>query len=284
VQILVLDALERDFISWIEKAFSSRGVRVDVLLLSPRLSEQAVVRRQIVEGVVAVSKLTRANQQTGKIGLQIFNRRQGGAVGNVSFEEYDGLDPAICVELVLRAKSSSAAPAPPPAAPPTYGGYGGGGPYGAAPAPSAPPPAQYGYGQYGQPPPPSAYPPGAPYGHPPQPPLPSAAGNAPPNLQNLITSLDPSGLQSLLSAMNQHPSPSTPQTAAYGTPSQPGSGHFGHFGQQQAQAMAALQQNPALAGMLSQHQQQAAQGQGQGQAGGQVNMQDILARLGTYKQ
>jgi len=277
VQILVLDSLERDFISWVEKAFSSRGVRVDVLLLSPRLSEQAVVRRQIVEGVVAVSKLTRMNQQTGKIGLQIFDRRQGGAVGNVSFEEYDGLDPNICVELVLRAKNTHAAPAPTP----SYGG-GYGGQY-------APPPAQYGYGaaQYGSQQA-TAYPPGA-YGQPPQAPPPAATATAPPNLQNLITSLDPNGLQSLLSAMNQHPSPNTPQTAGsgmYGNPAQVSYPPPGSFGQQQAQAMAALQHNPALAGMLSQHQQQA-QGQSQagaqGQGPGQVNMQDILARLGTYK-
>ena len=77
-QILVLDTLDRDFISWVEQAFSARSVRVDVLLLSPRLSEQAVVRRQILEGVVAVSKLTRQNQDRGKIGLQIFDRRGRG--------------------------------------------------------------------------------------------------------------------------------------------------------------------------------------------------------------
>lgn len=284
VQILVLDQLERDFISWVEKAFSSRGVRVDVLLLSPRLSEQAVIRRQIVEGVTAVCKLTLANQNTGRIGLQIFDRR--GGAGSVKFEEYDQLDPPICAELVIRAKGTHAAPAPTP----NYGGYGTAPtPYAAPPSAHMPPPPQQGYGAYGAPP--------TPYGQqqppPQQPAYPPAyaqpqGGQAPPppqNLQNLITSLDPAGLQNLLAAMNQQgqQAPQTPQSAGYGGP---------NYGQQQQAAMAALQQNPGMvAGVLQQQQQQAQYpgmpgGQNGGGGGGQqnVNMQDILARLGTYKQ
>ena len=287
VQIIVLEQLDRDFIGWIEKAFSSRGVRVDVLLLSPRLSEQAVVRRQITEGVIAVSKLTAANQISAKINLQVFDRR--GGVNNVKFEEYDGLDPGVCVELVLRAKASANPPAPTP----SYGGYGS-----AAPAYGAPPPpVQYGYGQTAQQPPPVQY--GAPppgygpgYGQPASQLAPPAGGSAPPNLQNLITSLDPSGLQNLLSAMNQQ-TPATPQTGGpYG--SQPPSAQYGGFGQQQQQALHALQQNPAMAGMLQQQMQQQQQQQqqpqvqqghgGQGHGGqGQVNMQDILSKLGSYQ-
>ncbi|KAK5126237.1 hypothetical protein LTR85_010472 [Meristemomyces frigidus] len=299
VQIIVLEQLDRDFISWVENAFSGRGVRVDVLLLSPRLSEQAVIRRQIVEGVVAVTKLTTANQNTGKIGLQIFDRR--GGAGSVKFEEYDNLDPGICAELVIRAKGTHAAPPPTPAS--AYGGYG------AAPTPYAPPaqgsmpPPQQAYGAYGappptpygqqQPPPQAAYQP--PYAQPQGPPT---VGAPPPqNLQNLITSLDPSGLQNLLSAMNQGQSPNTPQTAgSYGAPQSAAYGQ--NYGQQQQAAMEALQQNPGMvAGVLQQQQQQqqaqqqygsmggGVQGQQQqGGGGGQVNMQDILARLGTYKQ
>lgn len=72
--------------------------------------------------------------------------------------------------------------------------------------------------------------------------------------------------------------------------------------QQQQAALAALQQNPAIVGMLQQQQQQQQQqqptpqlhpqaqvpggsgsaGSRPGSAGGNVNMQDILARLGTY--
>jgi len=109
----------------------------------------------------------------------------------------------------------------------------------------------------------------------------------PPNLQSLISSLDPSGLQSLLSAMNNPSGSSNPQQQQ-------------HQQQQQA-ALAALQQNPAIVGMLQQQQQQQQQqptpqlhpqaqvpggsgsaGSRPGSAGGNVNMQDILARLGTY--
>jgi nuclear polyadenylated RNA-binding protein 3 len=268
VQVLVLDSLDRDFISWVEQAFSSKGLRIDVLLLSPRLSESAVVRRQIVEGVAAVVKLTRQNQNTGKIGLQIFDRTAGREPTNVSFEEYDNLDPPICAELVLRAKAKNAAP------PPSYGNYSNTG-YG------APPPQNYPPQQYGQPPAPYGQPPMPPVGYPPSayPPQPPPQQAQPPqqNLQNLITSLDPNGLQSLLSAMGTQPSPNTPQTAAYGTPQSAG---YPVQTQQQAAAMAALQQNPQMAAGLQQAQQSAAGGQ----AGGQVNMQDLLAKLGSYKQ
>lgn len=109
-----------------EGAFTSRGIRADVLLLSPRLSESAVIKRQILEGVAAVSRLTRINQQTAKIPLQVFDRRSG---AEVRFEEYADLEPPVAAEVVLRAKATNAPPAP------TYG-YG----YGAsthAPQPSA---------------------------------------------------------------------------------------------------------------------------------------------------
>ena len=178
VQILVLDSLSRDFISWIEGTFASRGVRVDVLLLSPRLNEQAVIRRQIVEGVVAVVKLTQANQNSGKIGLQIFDR--SGGVNNVKFEEYASLDPAICAELVLRAKTTGVAVAA--AAPPTYATYGA---YQAAPS-----------NYMSQNPPTTFAPPVQPHHQ-------TFAPAAPPNVANLITGLDPGNLQALLSVLNQ---------------------------------------------------------------------------------
>lgn len=60
------------------------GLKCDVLLLSSRLPEAAVVRRQILEGVQAVTKLRNVHQTTGKIPLQVFDRRDG--VDNVRFE------------------------------------------------------------------------------------------------------------------------------------------------------------------------------------------------------
>jgi hypothetical protein len=84
----------------VENAFRTRGVRIDSVQISPRVSEEAVVKRQVVEGVLAICKLRRSNQDTGKIGLTIFKRRVG--VREVQFEDYDNLDPPICAELALR--------------------------------------------------------------------------------------------------------------------------------------------------------------------------------------
>jgi hypothetical protein len=227
-----------------------------VLLLSPRLSEQAVVHRQIVEGVVAVVKLTRQNQNTAKVGLQIFDRRNG--VGNVGFEEYDSLDPNIAVELVLRAKNTHAAPT----SQQSYGGYGGQQQQSYS-GYNAPQPS-YGSSQPSYPPPQSNYAPSYSQQQAPPPP-----GSVPPNLQHLITNLDPNNLQNLLSAMN------TPQSASAGA-----------YSGAPASAVQVLQNNPALAGYLQQQQQQQGSLQGvggtqSGGSGGQVNMQEILARLGS---
>jgi nuclear polyadenylated RNA-binding protein 3 len=119
--------INREFISYVESVFSKRGMRCDVLLLSSRLSEDAVIRRQIVEGVLAVVRLTRINQATGKIPLRLFDRSAG--AGNVKFEEYENLDAAVAAELVNRIKPaaplpqtfSPVAPGAPYGAPPAYG-------------------------------------------------------------------------------------------------------------------------------------------------------------------
>ena len=248
VQIVSLDPLDRDFIAWVEKAFSSRSVKVDVLLLSPRFSEQSVIRRQIVEGVIAVVKLTRQTQNTGKIGLQIFDRKNAGPSGadNVRFEEYDQLDPPIAAELVLRAKSHQA-------------------PQGWGAQPSYQPPQQ----QYSQQPTYSAYNTTPAYGQS-QPPAGYQQSygqqQPPPNLQNLITNLDPNNLQNLMTNMG------TPQS-----------------GKQSAGGYAAVPPNSAVPQTAAaaygayppQQPQQSAQ---PSSAGGQVNMQEILARLGSYQQ
>lgn len=68
----------------VERAFEARGIKSDVLILSARLSEAAVVRRQIIEGVQAVMKLDRISQMTQVFNLSVFNRSAG--ADNVSFE------------------------------------------------------------------------------------------------------------------------------------------------------------------------------------------------------
>jgi nuclear polyadenylated RNA-binding protein 3 len=85
-----------------------RGIKVEVMFLNPRLPLQAIVRRQILEGVHAVSKLDMRCQHSSKIPLQVFDR-QGGA-NNVRFDEYQDLEPKIAAELVLRAKQTQMPP------------------------------------------------------------------------------------------------------------------------------------------------------------------------------
>lgn len=81
---LILTRLpSRDFVYHIENSFRDRGLRTDVLILSPRISLTAVVRRQIIEGVLAIVKLSRSNQFSGKIPLQVFDRT--GGIDNVKF-------------------------------------------------------------------------------------------------------------------------------------------------------------------------------------------------------
>ena len=102
--------------------------------------------------------------------------------------EYDDLDANVAAELVARAKSTHLAPPPPTAHYPNVPTYG---------APQYPQPPQSMQPQ--QPPP----------------------GGAPPNLANLITSLDGPALQKLLGAMAQTPqSPLTPQQPPRPQPSQ----------------------------------------------------------------
>lgn len=66
------------------------------------------MRRQILEGVVAVMKINRMTLASQKFQLSIFDRSSG--VNNVKFEEYAGLDLYICVELVLRARTTHRPP------------------------------------------------------------------------------------------------------------------------------------------------------------------------------
>jgi nuclear polyadenylated RNA-binding protein 3 len=109
-QIILMDELDRGFVAWVEGEMRARGIRTEVMLLSPRISLPAVIRRQILEGVLAVAQLTRRSQDTNKIPLQVFDRT--GGANNVRFDEYQDLEPKIAAELVLRAKQTQALPIP----------------------------------------------------------------------------------------------------------------------------------------------------------------------------
>lgn len=67
----------RNFIFLVENSFRNRGLRVDVLVLGPRIPLNAAVQRQIIEGVLAVVRLSRPNQFSRKIPLQVFDRTGG---------------------------------------------------------------------------------------------------------------------------------------------------------------------------------------------------------------
>lgn len=104
VQIILMDELDRNFVAWVEGEIRARGIKTDVLHVNPRLPIAAIIRRQIIEGVLAVTQLTRRSQDMSKIPLQVFDRK--GGADNVRFDEYQDLEPKIAGELVLRAKQT----------------------------------------------------------------------------------------------------------------------------------------------------------------------------------
>jgi nuclear polyadenylated RNA-binding protein 3 len=106
VQIILMTQLDRNFVSWVEGELHARGLKSEVLFLSPRLPLDAVIRRQIIEGVHAVSQLDMRSQNTSTIPLQVFNRQAG--ANNVRFDEYQDLEPRIAAELVIRARTQAA--------------------------------------------------------------------------------------------------------------------------------------------------------------------------------
>ncbi|QSZ31454.1 hypothetical protein DSL72_001019 [Monilinia vaccinii-corymbosi] len=119
VQIILMAELDRGFVSWVEGELRGRGVKTEVMFLSPRLPLQAVVRRQILEGVIAVSQLDMRSQNASKIPLQVFDR-SGGIDAAVRFDEYQDLEPKIAAELVVRAKSTAQRPQYPQNPAPVY--------------------------------------------------------------------------------------------------------------------------------------------------------------------
>jgi len=118
VQIILMEQLDRAFVSWVEGEMRARGVKTEAMFLSPRLPLQAVIRRQILEGVHAVSQLDMRSQSSSKIPLQVFDRQAG--ANNVRFDEYRDLDPKIAAELVLRSKQTAPQVAPQPYAQPQF--------------------------------------------------------------------------------------------------------------------------------------------------------------------
>ena len=80
-------------------------MRADVLFLGAGLDEELVIRRQIIEGVLALIKVDRLGLAVQRFHLTIFNRAGGAA--NVKFDEYQNIDIRLAVELVNRAKQTA---------------------------------------------------------------------------------------------------------------------------------------------------------------------------------
>ena len=196
VQILLLQDVHKDFVEWVQRAFWERGLRVNAMFLNPRFPRDAVIQRQILEGVHAVVELDMRAQNTAKIPLQVFDRSAG---SNVRFDQYQDLDPQIASQLVLRTRGSvSQQPAYP--IPATYPPQ----PYG-APAP---------YGAYQQPPTTAQQPPAA------APDLTSLVGQL-----SQMGNVDNATLQTILASLQQAPQshmpaliPQAPPVAAPGAP------------------------------------------------------------------
>ncbi|KAH9905895.1 hypothetical protein F4778DRAFT_779282 [Xylariomycetidae sp. FL2044] len=171
------------------------------MFLDPRFPREAVIQRQILEGVHAVIELDFRAQGTGKISLQVFDR--SGGHRNIRFDKYQDLSPDMAAQLVVRTKSQNE-PAP------SYGNS------------QYPPTMLSQYPLPAQQPPPmvSQYPPAGhqpPYGQ--QPPYvgysdyhpyPASAPGANPATGNPPSSnLDPAMLQKILGHLN-HPQGSAP--------------------------------------------------------------------------
>ncbi|KAJ9486048.1 hypothetical protein VN97_g7288 [Penicillium thymicola] len=185
VQILVLEELDRNFVLHVENAFRNRGLRVDVLVLGPRIPLGAAVHRQFIEGVLAVVRLARPNQVSRKIPLQLFDRTAG--LDNVRFLDYPELEPNMSAELLSHQSQAMQRGAAPTAFAPNPG--------------FIVPPAQ----------PMPVPPPGLP------------ALSNPPNIANLIGSLDGPSLSTLLSALQRppHSQPVSATQSPFSSPNPP---------------------------------------------------------------
>ncbi|KAJ9638080.1 uncharacterized protein PV06_04937 [Exophiala oligosperma] len=103
VQLLILEpSVAQSFITWIEQGFRAKGLRASSIWLSPRLPLNGLVKRQIIEGVQAVVKLSQSAQYNSKIPLQVFDRSAGAS--NVNFNEYADLDIPVAADIVLHAR------------------------------------------------------------------------------------------------------------------------------------------------------------------------------------
>jgi len=284
VQILVLEPdVAQSFINWVEGGFRSKGLRAATIWLNPRLPLAAVVKRQIIEGVQAVVKLTKGAQWHSKIALQVFDRNAGAS--NVNFNEYVDLDVQVAADIVNHARQKErmqvqspippSYPAPASFQPPQHGHYGQM-QHTPQPHPHFPPPI----------PPPSYHQPSPqqPYAYPPQ----QHSYPAPPIPQAPVTpSTDPANLQALLANLRQPSNaqgqqiPNVPPLNGQHTDLAGLLSNVAARTHNQGQAYSQLppkgqQPNVSYGGNSDAH------GYGIGQANNQQNVQNIMDQLARY--
>ncbi|RGP80369.1 hypothetical protein FLONG3_1518 [Fusarium longipes] len=263
VQIILQQDINREFVNWVKQAFTSRGLRCEVMFLSSKLPKDAVVQQQAAEGVHAVVDLDLRAQNLGKIPVQAFDRSAGS--NNIRYNQYADLDPSTAAEVILRAKASGN--------PPSYGQqYGANGygvaPYGSQPAyqqPTgsfiAPPP-----GQYGQP-------------------APAPVNVA--NLASLVGQLDPASLQQLLAQVQggtQNPAlpQASPTAVAAGMPQPDIQALLGSLGQNPAAQQSQPPPPPGAYG--ASYGVQLSPNGAPPNGDSAVQVQNIMAHLARYRQ
>ncbi|TLD28329.1 hypothetical protein PspLS_03332 [Pyricularia sp. CBS 133598] len=115
-QILLLEDVNRDFVSYVKKAFTDVGLTTDVMFVDVRAMDN-VQQRLIMQGAHASVQLDMRAQTIGKVTMRVFKRTPG--VSHVSYDEYRDLDVNIAASLVVQTKNMSRPQqAPPPAYPP----------------------------------------------------------------------------------------------------------------------------------------------------------------------
>lgn len=276
VQVVVMDRCDPRFVDYVVNILRSRNLKVEVQELDRRTTIDDIIRRCLAAGVIGVCRLHEWQQRDNKANLRVFDRSAG--QGNWRYDDYDGQDANMCAELVLREKNKQ-----PPR--PQFGSYGGAAP--SYPQPQQTPQMSYGayppqpqQGYSGMPPMPAGVPAGFPpgYGQPQaqaQTQLQQTSAAPPQHLQQLITSLNPNDLQSLLTRMGSQSQMQTPQTATAAAMPTPQSAAAPRPQYQQPQLQHQYPQQPMQTGQAPQGGQATAASQG-------VNMEEILARLGTY--
>ena len=148
------------------------------MFLHPRFPRDAVLQRQVIEGVQAVVELDRNAQYSNTISIRIFGRAEG---PTTRFELYENIDPHVAAELVIRERQKPTAPASYPP-----------GPYVQQ---YQPPPAAQHYQPYYQP---------QPQPQPSQPPAPTQ------DVGGYLSTLDNASLQAVLANLQSSGTPGQP--------------------------------------------------------------------------